>query len=372
MLRLLFLGLSLLGLSTFAAVLPEDRADTLYHRYEGGGVTIDGPSILVRKSIGDSVSLTGNYYVDNVSSASIDVVTSASPYTEERRQKSLAVDYLRNNTLMNLSYINSEESDYSADTTSFSISQDMFGDLTTVTLGYSLGDDQVGKNGDPDFSESTQRQNYRLGLSQVLTKNALLGINWETITEEGFLNNPYRSVRYRDGSGGFLTEPEVYPRTRTSNALSFKLRYYLPYRAALSGEYRYFNDTWGIRAQNAQIGYTQPFLQAWLFDIKYRYYTQNEADFYSDLFARAGETNFRARDKELSRFHSQTLGLAISYEFARSGWSFIDHGSLNLSYDYMRFDYDNFRNLTVDAPAGEEPLYSFDANVWRAYLSLWY
>ena len=26
-----------------AAVLPEDRADVLYHRYDGGGVTIDGP-----------------------------------------------------------------------------------------------------------------------------------------------------------------------------------------------------------------------------------------------------------------------------------------------------------------------------------------
>jgi len=35
-------------------VLPEDRADTLYHRYEGGGVTVDGPSLLVRRKIGES------------------------------------------------------------------------------------------------------------------------------------------------------------------------------------------------------------------------------------------------------------------------------------------------------------------------------
>ena len=35
-----------------AAVLPEDRADALYHRYEGGGVTVDGPSLLVRKKVG--------------------------------------------------------------------------------------------------------------------------------------------------------------------------------------------------------------------------------------------------------------------------------------------------------------------------------
>ncbi len=32
-----------------AQVLPEDRADALYHSYDGGGVKITGPSILLRK-----------------------------------------------------------------------------------------------------------------------------------------------------------------------------------------------------------------------------------------------------------------------------------------------------------------------------------
>ena len=59
--------------SAHAGVLPEDRADVLYFRYDGGGVTIDGPSVLVRKSIGEHVSVAANYYIDMVSSASIDV-----------------------------------------------------------------------------------------------------------------------------------------------------------------------------------------------------------------------------------------------------------------------------------------------------------
>ena len=68
-----------LVLSAHATVLPEERADVLYHLYDGGGVQIDGPSVLVRKQVGKSVSLVGNYYVDVVSSASIDVITTASP-----------------------------------------------------------------------------------------------------------------------------------------------------------------------------------------------------------------------------------------------------------------------------------------------------
>ena len=123
-----------------AAVLPEDRADILYHRYEGGGVTIDGPSVLVRKKFADKVSVTANYYIDAVSSASIDVVTTASPYEEERTQKSLSVDYLRGKTTYSAGYIDSTESDYVAKTTFVSISQDMFGDLTTIAFGFRRGE----------------------------------------------------------------------------------------------------------------------------------------------------------------------------------------------------------------------------------------
>src|SRR5215203_4779560 len=81
---------ALLPSNAVAGVLPEDRADVLYFRYEGGGVTISGPSMLVQKSIGEHVSLSANYYIDMVSSASVDVETSASPYEDERTQSSLA------------------------------------------------------------------------------------------------------------------------------------------------------------------------------------------------------------------------------------------------------------------------------------------
>ena len=74
--------------ATHAGVLPEDRADVLFHRYEGGGITIQGPSVLVRKKLNESVSLAGNYYVDAISSASAasaevsEVATSAAQATD--------------------------------------------------------------------------------------------------------------------------------------------------------------------------------------------------------------------------------------------------------------------------------------------------
>lgn len=357
-----------------AGVLPEERADVLYHSYDGGGVTIDGPSVLVRKQAGKNFSVEANYYVDSISSASIDVVTSASPYREERTQHSVGVDYLRGKTLMSAGFTTSDENDYGADTAHFSVSQDLFGDLTTVTLGYSRGWDDVRRTGDPEFSAETDRRSYVLGVTQVLTKNLVMGSELEAITDEGFLNNPYRSVRFVDPQSpvGYSFEPELYPRTRTSTAVALRARYYLPYRAAFSGEYRWFDDTWEIQAHTAEIGYTHPLKRGILLDFRYRYYTQTAAEFFSDLFPRAGAFNFRARDKELSTFTSHGIRIGASYDIARSGWRFVDKGTVNVFYDRLMFQYDDFRDLTQTAAPGEEPLYSFDANVFQVFVSFWY
>ena len=372
-----------------AGVLPEDRADVLYHRYEGGGVTIHGPSVLVRKKMAEKYSVSANYYMDMVTSASIDVeVSGASEYKEERDQWSLGFDYLRGKTTYSLAYANSEEDDYQAETATFGISQDLFGDLTTITMGFSKGSDVVRKRDtitdeiDPSFNEDIDRWSYRVGVTQVLTKSAIASLGLEVITDEGYLNNPYRSYRYIQPENDqlFALDTELYPRTRTSNAAALNARYFVPWRGAIHGGYRFFTDTWGIRADTFEVGYTHP-VGAWMLETNVRYYSQEAADFYSDLFERRDQQNFMARDKELSTFTSMTFRIGASYEFARAGWRFIKKGSLNVFYDRIEFDYDDFRDarfslLPADdpnfRPAGSEPLYTFGANVIQAFVSVWF
>lgn len=366
-----------------AAVLPDDRADALYHSYDGGGVEVTGPSVLVRKGIGQAVSAYANYYMDSVSSASVDVVTTASAYEEERTETSVGIDYLRDKTIMSLSHTTSEESDYEAASTHINISQDVFGDLTTISLGYSRGRDDVFRNinvgasrvRDPAFAEQVARQQYRLGVSQILTKNLIMSLNFESIADEGYLNNPYRTVRFVDGgsSTGFSYEPEVYPNTRASDALALRARYFLAGRAALYGEVRLYDDTWGINANTLEIGYVKPYRDDWTLEVRLRHYDQNAADFYSDLFPYQDAQNYLARDKELSTFSSRTIGFTVSYEFAEAGWNAIEKLSFNFSLDHIEFDYDDFRDLTrLTGTPGTEPLYSFAADVIQLYVSIWY
>lgn len=373
---LYILGLLGVSLAVQAAVLPEDRADALYHSYDGGGLEVSGPSLLIQKKAGNNFALNANYYVDTISSATIDVQLSGSRYAEERTQKSVGLNYLHGKSLMNLSYTNSVENDFTANTMAFGISQEMFGDLTTVSIGYSRGWDEVGARG-TNTTWDNDRQNYRVSLTQVLTKNTIMAVNLETITDEGAkLNNPYREVRYLDSSAalGFSKQLEVYPRTRTSNALGIKAKYYLPYRAALHGEYRLYADSWGINGNIYELGYTHPFGEDWIFDIKYRIYSQTKADFYSDLFPYADAQNFLARDKELSTFSSQAIGFGVSYEFAKGEGGVIDKASVNFKIDHIEFEYDDFRDFRLAAiyGAGNEPLYRFSANAVQLFVSVWF
>ena len=343
-----------MGNSAFASVLPEDRTDFLYHRYEGGGEAIDGPSVLIRKSVGKSLSLAANYYVDMISSASIDVITTASPYTEERTQYSLSGVYLRGNTTVSAGITNSEESDFDARTYNMSVSQDMFGQLTTLTLSYAFGDDTVRRSDDPSFFRDNTRQSYGLGVTQILTRNMIAALNIEVITDEGFLNNPYRSVRFADPNSpvGYSFESELYPRTRTTNAVGIRTKYYLPYRAAIEAQYRYFIDTWDIESHTASIAYLHPW-RDFIFSAKYRFHDQTGT-------------------KKLARYPAKLSRPALPTSFCPMDGGFIDKGTVNFSFDHLQVDYEEFRDISTGAPVGTEPFYALDANIFQLFFSFWY
>src|SRR3984957_18817765 len=81
-----------------AAVLPDDRADLFYSTYRGGGMDITGESVLVRKKFSENFAVEANYFVDKVSGASIDVLSQASVIKDERKQKTISLEYLHDKT----------------------------------------------------------------------------------------------------------------------------------------------------------------------------------------------------------------------------------------------------------------------------------
>jgi hypothetical protein len=121
-----------------------------------------------------------------------------------------------------------------------------------------------------------------------------------------------------------------------------------------------------------EVDYSHPW-HKFVFDGSLRYYRQNAANFYSDLFPRANYQNFMARDRELAAFHSLSVGLGFAYEF---NFPWLNKKmTLNGHYNHLLIDYSDFRNALLAGDGytvGNEPLYKLNANVIQLFLSLWY
>jgi hypothetical protein len=264
-------------------------------------------------------------------------------------------------------YISSQENDYDAKTGYLAVSQDMFGDLTNVSFGYTVGKDTVGQRGNPTFAEPVTRRNWQVGLSQVLTRNLLLGANFETSESEGFLNNPYRKVRYLDAgeARGYGTQFERYPHTRTGNAGAVELKYYLPWRAAVDGTYRLYSDTWGILAHTGRLTYTQPAFRHWTFEGA----TTRRTTPISTATCFVQNAQLPRSRPQLATFTSLTLG-ATATEFRSAGCR-PAKGTLNPSWDRLRISYDDYRDLSRRC-ARHRALFTLNANVLQFFISVWY
>jgi hypothetical protein len=357
LLRLLkLLGGLLAATPAVAATLPEDRAEAMFHVYDGGGVKADGPALLVRKSIADKVSLAGSYYVDAVSNASIDVVTTASPFKEKRTAFDLGLDYVYRDASINLSTTSSNEPDYTARSANLDIAQEVFGGMTTVSIGFTRAWDKVGRKDIGFFDKATHWQ-YRVGVTQILSPTWLMSANLEAVADDGYLGSPYRVARVFGA-----TVPERNPRTRSSRAL--KLRAVgdtgsIVARSSVRAEYRYFWDTWDIRAHTVEVGASRYIGERWLADAYVRSYTQNSALFYSDNAS--SETTYLTRNRQLSAFNSVGLGLKASYTL--NGLPARYDVKLTGAYELKQFKFKDF----TDTRNGQ--LYSHNASVVQVYLS---
>ena len=337
-----------------AAELPDDRADLLFHAYNGGGVRVAGPALLLRKSIVDRVSLNASYTVDLMSNASIDVVTTASPYKERRHEENLGVDLLVRDALVSFVIGRSSEPDYSTNNADLDVAQDVFGGLTTIRIGYSRGFDRIGKRGTIGQIDAANHSRMRLGASQVLTPRLTVSADWEALTDNGLLGSPYRVARVFSAA-----VPERVPRTRSARAIKLRVVGDLGSRRILRAEYRYTYDTWDINSRTVELGLRERLGESWMVDAYLRGYAQNRASFYSDNAAQ--QTPFVSRNRQLSTFNDVGLGAKLAYTAGRLAGRF--DVRLNAAYERVRYSYDDFTDVRTGQP------YMHDANLFQFSVS---
>ena len=224
-------------------------------------------------------------------------------------------------------------------------------------LNFTRAADEVGKVGDPGFADRATHWQYRVGLTQILTPKWLASVNLEAVADTGFLGNTYRVARVFGAA-----VPERHPRTRSSRAVKFRAVGDLGSRDAVRAEYRYFWDTWDIKAHTVEAGYSRYFGESFLADAFVRYYTQGAALFYSDNAQ--SETTYVSRNRQLSDFDNVVVGGKLSFDWKKQPgrYDLKAHAGVEL----YNLNYKNFTDLRNGSA------YSLRAAVFQLYLTATY
>lgn len=171
-------------------------------------------------------------------------------------------------------------------------------------------------------SEKKDQIDLQLGATQVLTRNTLLQLNFVHSHASGYMTNTHKFLSVvHPLTGETLTYSpltEKRPDKRYSNALYAQINHALG-SGVLYGSYRYFQDTWGIKAHTVDFKYRQPVTETLYIQPHLRIYTQGAADFYRSMLA-VGETPaYASADYRLAKLQTNSIGVKLGYKPASGG-----------------------------------------------------
>jgi hypothetical protein len=245
---------------------------------------------------------------------------------------------------------------------------------SVVTMARSSGsfssfddDDEDGEGGEGgeggDFSlfqgEQKVTANLLFGVTQVLSRRALVQLNYTHSQSSGYLNDPYKVVSLVDSAG--LPVDAVFekrPDSRSGNALFAKLVFHLP-EDVVHLSYRYYWDDWGIKSQTADLSYRMELWSGSYLQPHLRYYTQTKADFYrSALLNTSPLPDYASADYRLAEMKSTTAGLKL-------GFPVDDQAELSLRLEIMKQRGDNHPSDAIGALQQVDLYPGLDATIFQ-------
>lgn len=304
----------------------DELATAVYVRTDSDDTLVVAPRLRVQVPVAETTRASAVYAVDVWTSASIDILTSASqvPVTEQRDEIDLSVDHETENAIFTAAYRYSTEPDYVSHGVSGGFAYDFADNNATLALGLNGSADDVGKAGDPLFSRSMSTLGARLSFTQVLGRSALAQLIYEAGRGSGYQASPYRYVAIggdgtctssaRAGGGlGTVCVPEVNPGTRLRHALGAEARHALGDHWSIGAAYRFYLDDWGINSHTVRGEIVWSANADTLLALRYRLYTQGKADHYQSAYFTLPE--YITSDKELSPLTSHRVAIELDRAF---------------------------------------------------------
>jgi hypothetical protein len=283
-------------------------------------------------------SVGGQYLVDIVSAASVDIVSTASrSWQEVRHEGTLEASYKPRTLGVQANASVSDEPDYLSWSGGAAVTQDLANKNVTWLLGYAHGHDTAGRTGTPFsvFSRVLDRDAFNAALTLVMSPTTLATVIGDMVLESGDPSKPYRYIPlFAPGTNVPRGAPidlvnslrvsarplEQLPLSRQRYGVTMRVahRFHL---ATLRLDERLYTDSWGMKATTTDARY--------LFDLSRRVelgpharlHAQTSVDFWQRAYTFGPGFDYpalRTGDRELGPLFNVTGGWTMRLGIGRA------------------------------------------------------
>jgi Protein of unknown function (DUF3570) len=306
-----------LYLLAIASSRGEDVFETRYQYYQEDDdrIRVDSDYSLFSIDLGDTVLLDGSLLYSAISGAS-PIGIPAFPgesevptaYLEDQRYamtlnltQQLGIHSLK--TGVSYSY----EADYLSVGGSITDTISLNEKNTELVLGLAYSRDSVGAAGS-QLDETKQIYDFILGVNQVLSPRTLLTANLLLGKKTGYLSDAYKRVLIDD-----VVYREERPDEKFEQIGLLQLTHDLEsWNASVEASYRFGHNDFGINSHTAMIAiYKYLFNKRVVLRPSFRFYSQNEADFYATQFT--GDPDHFSSDYRVSAEQTFNYGLQLRW-----------------------------------------------------------
>lgn len=171
-----------------------------------------------------------------------------------------------------------------------------------------------------EFSDET-RNTYAasLSFSQILSKRMQGMLMLDLISQDGLLSTPFHRINFADKDDFFIQEfqladaVETLPDTRFKVAVGGRLNYYVNQYLVLRTYLRYYDDDWGVSSFTGSIEAPIKISRKWTITPGFRYYDQNEADYFAGKEEHLSSAEFFTSDVDLSEYTANQYSIGVHY-----------------------------------------------------------
>jgi len=304
---------------------------------DSDATSVTTSSIAVSGNVSEHLRVNAQYLVDAVSSASVDVVSSATGQIHDLRHEVTTGAAVGNSDgSVAASYTLSTENDWTSHTVRLALAHDFLQHDLTLGLEPQLAINRIGRRGGVPWHDTMTTLGAELYATYTASPRDLVSIGYGLTDHEGYQASPYRFVVYDH----LRAVRESVPRTRWHQTVTVRWNHHLFEDSALRTQLRGYRDSWDVTSITAFAEYVVGF-GALDLGVHLRGYAQRAARFYRPIYNT--QPTYMTADRELSSFVDGFGGVTLSYARPLAGLDV----RYELTGDGFAFQFSNFPALAT-------------------------